>query len=50
MKKVSVVIPTNNRPHLLHKCLQSLISQNFDKNEYEIIVERKFIPPETLNY
>ena len=38
MKKISIVVPTYNRPHLLHKCLQSLISQNFNKNEYEIIV------------
>lgn len=38
MKKISVVIPTYNRPHLLHRCLQKLVNQNFDKNEYEIIV------------
>ena len=38
MKKISVVVPTYNRPHLLHKCLQSLFNQNFNKNEYEIIV------------
>lgn len=38
MKKVSVVIPTYNRPDLLHRCLQKLVNQNFEKNEYEIIV------------
>jgi glycosyltransferase involved in cell wall biosynthesis len=38
MKKVSVVIPTYNRPDLLHRCLQKLVNQTFEKNEYEIIV------------
>ncbi len=38
MKKISVVVPTYNRSDLLQKCLQNLVNQSFDKNEYEIIV------------
>jgi len=36
--KISVVIPTYNRPQLLQKCLLNIINQSFNKNEYEIIV------------
>ena len=36
--KVSVVIPTYRRPLLLIKCLEALLSQDFPKAEYEIIV------------
>lgn len=36
--KLSVVIPTYNRPELLMRCLHSLVEQYFDKDEYEIIV------------
>lgn len=36
--KISVVVPTYKRPHLLHQCLLNLVNQNFDKKEYEIIV------------
>lgn len=36
--KVSIVIPTYKRPELLNKCVNSLISQNFSKDEYEIII------------
>lgn len=35
---VSIIIPTYKRPALLMKCLHSLLSQNFPKDEYEIIV------------
>ncbi|RXF72248.1 glycosyltransferase [Arcticibacter tournemirensis] len=36
--KISVVIPTYRRPQLLVRCLEALVRQNFDKNEYEVIV------------
>ncbi|MDF2431772.1 MAG: hypothetical protein JWP44_1403 [Mucilaginibacter sp.] len=36
--KISVIIPTYNRPILLLKCLKALIAQNFRKTEYEIII------------
>ncbi len=36
--KISVVLPTYKRPHLLHHCLLNLVNQNFHKKEYEIIV------------
>lgn len=36
--KISVVIPTYQRPALLHKCLQALNEQCFDKQHFEIIV------------
>ncbi|MDT3405301.1 glycosyltransferase family 2 protein [Mucilaginibacter terrae] len=34
----SVVIPTYCRPQLLHKCLEALLQQQFDRESYEIIV------------
>jgi glycosyltransferase involved in cell wall biosynthesis len=36
--KISVVIPTYKRPDLLIKCLDALVVQNFEWNEFEIIV------------
>jgi glycosyltransferase involved in cell wall biosynthesis len=36
--KVSVVVPTFNRPDLLERCLASLLAQDFDPTQYEIIV------------
>jgi glycosyltransferase involved in cell wall biosynthesis len=36
--RISVVIPTYNRPELLQRCLYSLITQNFAKDQYEVIV------------
>lgn len=36
--KISVVVPTYRRPHLLQKCLDRLQEQSFDKSECEIIV------------
>ncbi|SDE96228.1 Glycosyltransferase, GT2 family [Mucilaginibacter pineti] len=36
--KISVVIPTYNRPLLLQKCLHALAAQKLQKNSYEIIV------------
>lgn len=36
--KVSVVIPTYRRPGLLVRCIQALLQQDFEKDEYEIIV------------
>ncbi len=36
--RVSVVVPTWNRPDLLDRCLEALIVQEFDAREYEIVV------------
>lgn len=35
---LTVIVPTFNRSHILKKCLDSLISQDTDKSDYEIIV------------
>jgi glycosyltransferase involved in cell wall biosynthesis len=37
-KKISVVIPTYNRPYLLNNCLKALANQTLISNDYEIIV------------
>lgn len=37
-KKISVVIPTYQRPELLSRCLKALEEQIFDKTEFEVIV------------
>ena len=37
-KKVSVVIPTYRRPHLLKKCLIALAAQDFNRDDFEIVV------------
>ena len=37
-RKISIVIPTYRRPDLLIKCINALVDQSFDKNDYEIIV------------
>lgn len=36
--KVSVVVPTYNRPHLLERCLDSLLNQSFPKDRYEVVM------------
>jgi glycosyltransferase involved in cell wall biosynthesis len=36
--KISVVIPTYNRPKLLTRCLKALIQQSLDKKWFEVIV------------
>src|SRR3954471_13882399 len=36
--KISVVVPTYNRPSLLSRCLSALLNQSFLKNDYEIII------------
>ncbi|HEY0900452.1 MAG TPA: glycosyltransferase [Sphingobacteriaceae bacterium] len=36
--KISVVIPTYGRPDLLQKCLNALLAQTFDQDQYEILV------------
>lgn len=36
--QVSVVIPTYQRPHLLNRCLQALVAQDFPVARFEIIV------------
>ncbi len=35
---VSVVVPTYNRPDLLHNCLDRLLRQDFDPSAFEIVV------------
>jgi glycosyltransferase involved in cell wall biosynthesis len=37
-RKISIVIPTYRRPKLLAKCLDALLHQTFDANDFEIIV------------
>jgi GT2 family glycosyltransferase len=36
--RVSVVVPTYNRPALLERCLKALLAQRFEASGYEIIV------------
>jgi cellulose synthase/poly-beta-1,6-N-acetylglucosamine synthase-like glycosyltransferase len=36
--RVSVIVPTCNREELLKRCLTALCNQNFDKNQYEVLV------------
>ncbi len=38
MKSVSVIVPTFKRPMLLSRCLEALLSQDFDPLEYEVII------------
>ncbi len=46
--KVSIVIPTYNRPYLLKRCINALKLQDFPKAEYEIIVITDGPDKETL--
>ncbi len=36
--KISIIIPTYQRPALLTKCMTALVSQDFSTEEYEIII------------
>lgn len=36
--KISVIVPTYNRQHILPMCLNSLVEQNYPKKDYEIII------------
>ncbi|HEY9624765.1 MAG TPA: glycosyltransferase [Crinalium sp.] len=36
--RVSVVVPTCDRSALLNRCLQALVTQEFDPTEYEIVI------------
>ncbi len=45
--KVSVIVPTCERTELLKRCLTALCNQDFDKNQYEIIVVDDAGSPET---
>lgn len=36
--KISVIIPTSNRPELLLRCLAALTAQQFNRAEFEVIV------------
>lgn len=45
--KVSVIIPTYQRPALLKRCLESLISQDFPNEQFEIIIVTDGLDEET---
>ncbi|HEX8038346.1 MAG TPA: glycosyltransferase [Chryseosolibacter sp.] len=45
--RISVVIPTYQRPQLLLRCLTALLQQNFCREEFEIIVVSDGIDPAT---
>ncbi|MDB5119104.1 MAG: glycosyl transferase family 2 [Sphingobacteriales bacterium] len=47
MAKISVVIPTFNRPELLKRCLNALLKQTFEKSDYELIVVSDGVDEET---
>lgn len=36
--RISVVVPTYKRPHLLDRCLAALFAQDFDPRAYEIVI------------
>jgi len=36
--KISVIIPTHNSEKTIEGCIQSIVTQNFPRNEYEIII------------
>jgi len=36
--KISVIIPTYNRAEILKRCLESLVLQDFNKDDFEVIV------------
>lgn len=38
MPRISVVVPTYKRPHLLDRCLVALFAQDFDPRAYEIVI------------
>lgn len=38
MPRVSVVVPTCKRPELITRCLDALLAQDFDAEDYEIII------------
>ncbi|HKG06179.1 MAG TPA: glycosyltransferase [Pedobacter sp.] len=48
-KKISVIIPTYNRPELLIRCLRALAAQTLDKSFFEVIVVTDGPDPETAN-
>lgn len=35
---ISVVVPTYRRPQLLNRCIKALLTQRFDKTQFEIII------------
>ena len=37
-KKISVVIPTYNEERYIEKCLQSLVNQTLNRDDFEIVV------------
>ncbi len=47
--KVSIIIPTYQRPALLKRCLEALISQDFPVSEFEIIIVTDGLDDETNN-
>ena len=47
--KVSIIIPTYQRPLLLKRCLEALISQDFPHSEFEVIIVTDGLDDETNN-
>ncbi len=45
--RVSVVVPTYQRPDLLNRCLAALLTQDFDPQGYEIVVADDGVSEET---
>lgn len=38
MTKLSIIVPVYNVENYLRKCINSLLTQDIDKNDYEIII------------
>jgi len=47
--KVSIIVPTYQRPELLKRCIEWLMTQDFLKEEYEIIVVTDGLDEQTNN-
>jgi glycosyltransferase involved in cell wall biosynthesis len=47
--RVSIVVPTYKRPHLLDRCLGALITQDYPPEAFEIIVADDAGDIETFN-
>jgi glycosyltransferase involved in cell wall biosynthesis len=45
--KISIVVPTYQRPHLLLRCIEALLTQEFLKSDYEIIIVSDGPDPKT---
>ena len=50
MKKVSVIIPTYNRLSIFKKCLQSILEQTYNTENYEIVIVDDCSSDDTNSY